>query len=112
MFFFGVGGGGGVEANLQRWTGQMTPTAGSQPKRETFQIGDLKGHLVEVVGTRAASGFGMGPATPQENQRLLAAVLEGPGGPWFFKLIGPDKTIAPARGTFLEMLKKASLAKK
>ena len=36
--------------------------------------------------------------------RLIGAVVEGDGGPWFFKLTGPDATLAAARGAYLEML--------
>jgi hypothetical protein len=49
----------------------------------------------------------MGPAEPQPGSRLLAAVVEGPGGPWFFKTTGPDETVAAARADFLAMLRAA-----
>jgi hypothetical protein len=32
-------------------------------------------------------------------------VVEGPGGPWFFKATGSNKTMAPPRDAFLTMLK-------
>lgn len=50
------------------------------------------------------STVGMGPATAQPGSRLLGAVVEGPGGPWFVKAIGPDATVAAARPAFLELL--------
>src|SRR5215218_7412143 len=31
VFFFGPGGGGGVEANIQRWIDQMEPAPGASP---------------------------------------------------------------------------------
>jgi hypothetical protein len=47
----------------------------------------------------------MGPSTSVPGQRLLAAVVEGTGGPWFFKLTGPDATVQAARDPFLAMIK-------
>ena len=43
-----------------------------------------------------------GPTEEQPNFRLLGAVVEGPGGPWFFKATGPASTLAAARGEFLD----------
>lgn len=105
MFFFGEGGGGGVEANLQRWIGQMSPVAGSEPERQSFEESGTKVHLVSVVGTRQPAGFGMGPSKPLPDQQMLGAVVEGPGGPWFFKLVGPRETVAGSREGFVAMLR-------
>lgn len=106
VFFFGPGGGGSVEANIQRWIDQMEPQKGSSPKPETFQTGKgFKVTWVDVSGVLKPSSMGMGPAKEQPGSRLLGAVVEGPGGPWFFKVTGPDSTIAGQRDAFLGMLK-------
>jgi hypothetical protein len=106
VFFFGPGGGGGVEANIQRWIDQMEPAPGASPKPESFQNAQgFKVTWVEVGGTLKPSSMGMGPATEQPGSRLLGAVVEGPGGPWFFKATGPDKTISGGREAFLAMVK-------
>jgi hypothetical protein len=107
VFFFGPGGGGGVEANLDRWVGQID--GASQPTRETFETGGLKVTWIEVTGTLMPSGFGMGPSEPQPGSRLFGAVIEGPGGPWFFKATGPDETLSGQRDAFLAMLRGARL---
>jgi hypothetical protein len=60
---------------------------------------------VEVAGTMKPSTVGMGPTTAQPGSRLLGAVVEGPGGPWYLKLIGPDATVAAARSSFLDLLR-------
>lgn len=105
VFFFGVGGGGEVTANLDRWEAQVKPDEGTTPQRETIEQGDVKIHLVDTRGTLVPSGMGMGPSEPQPDQRLLAAVVEGEGGPWFFKATGPAATLEAQRGAFVEMLK-------
>jgi hypothetical protein len=48
--------------------------------------------------------MGSGPTTPQPDSRLIGAVVEGPGGPWFFKATGPSQTLADQRQGFRDML--------
>jgi hypothetical protein len=105
VFYFGPGGGGGVEANLSRWVGQMELTPGTQPSSETFEAADYRVTLLDVSGTMQPSNMGTGPETPQPGWRMLAAVVEGPGGPWFFKATGPEATLAAARDDFEAMLR-------
>lgn len=103
IFYFGAGGGGTADANIDRWIGQIDQPA-APPKRSSFATHGLGVTWVEVAGTMKPSTIGMGPATAQPGSRLLGAVVEGPGGPWFVKVIGPDATVAAARPAFLEML--------
>lgn len=107
VFHFGPGEGGGVEANIERWLGQMEIPAGVTPKRESFTANGLAVTVIDVSGTLLPSTMGMGPTEPQPGSRLLGAVLEGPGGPWFFKATGPEETLAGARDAFLGMLREA-----
>ncbi len=103
VFFFGPGGGGGVEQNLQRWADQMEgPT---EAVREGFEVGGFKISTIEKSGTLQPNMMISGPTTPQPNSRLLAAVVEGEGGPWFFKATGPEATINAARAPFITMLR-------
>ncbi len=104
VFFFGVGGGGGVEGNLQRWVGQVEVAAGSSPVREVFTAGDYRVTWVEVAGTLKAGTMG-GPTTAQPDSLLLGAVVEGAGGPWYFKATGPAATLGAERETFLAVLR-------
>jgi len=104
VFYFGPGQGGGVEPNLQRWIGQMQVAEGTQPERDSFQVGDLTVTHLTVHGTLLPSGMGTGPSEPQPDSTLLGAVVEGPSGPWFFKVTGPQATLDDQREAFLEML--------
>lgn len=105
VFYFGPGGGGSVDANIQRWTDQMEAAPGSNPKAETFETNGYRVTWIDVPGTLKASTMGMGPSVEQPNARLLGAVVEGNGGPWFFKATGPDATLAAERENFLKMLR-------
>ncbi|MEM7048304.1 MAG: hypothetical protein AAF604_01540 [Acidobacteriota bacterium] len=109
MFHF-PGQGGSVEANLTRWIGQMEMAPGDQPRRETFESNGLRVTWLDVAGTMLPSTMGVGPTERQPNFRMLAAVIEGPGGPWFFKATGPDATLAAQRDAFVEMLRGLSAA--
>lgn len=104
-FYFGPGGGGGVDANIDRWVGQMDVTPGSQPSRETFEVGAFRVTWVDVEGTIMPSTMGVGPTEPQPGSRMLGAVVEGAQGPWFFKATGPAATIEAERDAFLSMLR-------
>lgn len=105
VFFFGPGGGGGVEDNIQRWMTQMDPAPGSDPQPETFDANGFRVTWIDVSGTLKPSNMGTGPATEQPNSRLFGAVVEGPGGPWFFKATGPEATLSAERDNFLKMLR-------
>lgn len=108
VFFFGPGGGGGVEANIQRWIGQMELDPGATPSRNSFNVGDLHVTLVEATGLLKASTIGSFPSTDQPGYTLFGAVVEGTGGPWFFRAVGPQDTMIAQRQGFLAMLQSAN----
>jgi hypothetical protein len=103
VFYFGPGGGGPVDANIDRWVGQME--GASKPTPETFETHGYKVTWVDVKGTLKPSQMGMTNSTPISNARLFGAVVEGAGGPWFFKTQGPESTLGPQRDAFVAMLK-------
>ena len=107
MFHFGVGGGGGVEPNIERWVSQMVLEPGTTPSRETFDVGPLKVHFVEANGTAKASRVGSFPSADQPGWQLFGAVVEGVGGPWYVRIVGPANSLAEQREAFLGMLQGA-----
>src|SRR3954470_2845728 len=68
VFYFGPGGGGPVDANIERWVGQME--GAGKPTPETFETNGYKVTWVDVKGTMKAVSMGMGPKTEQANARL------------------------------------------
>ncbi len=111
LFFFGKGQGGGVTDNLARWRGMMSdsegkPVADSAVTQESFDVDGLKVTAIDVRGRYAPSAMAGAPATgPKDDYRMFAAVIETPGGPWFFRGTGPDKTMSANRDAFLAMLR-------
>ena len=106
VFYFGPGQGGSVEANIERWIGQISQPDGSSSKDKAKtnkkEIGGMPVTLVDVSGTYSAGM--MSNAPPRQGYRMLAAVAETPEGPWFFKLTGPEKTIAKWSSSFDQLI--------
>jgi len=99
IFYFGPGGGGGVDANISRWIGQFTNADGSAAKGDRSVIeGPVKTYLVQSRGTFNAGMAGSGP--PKEDQRMLGAIAESPVGLYFFKLVGPEATVEEHSAAF------------
>jgi hypothetical protein len=104
LYFFGAGKGGSADDNLARWYGQFTQPDG-KPSRDaavvtTRKVADLKITSVDLPGTYAPGPMAGPPGPPKANYRMLAAVVEGEGGPWFLKLVGPAATVAQAKTDF------------
>lgn len=113
VFYFGAQSGGGVEANLQRWIGQMTLPDGGDPSaqavRSTFTADGMPGHIVSLDGSYKSGGGrpmgGGGEILP--GYRLVGVVIEGPQGSVFFKLTGPAATAQAMEADLLAMVKGA-----
>ncbi len=105
--YFGPGQGGGVDANIERWKGQMLGTDG-KPAVAKIDKRAGRGVPITVVDTTGTySGMGgpmMAGAKPAPGYRLIGAIVEGPGGSVFFKLTGPAKTIAAQQKNFEQLL--------
>jgi hypothetical protein len=104
VYWFG-GGGGSVEANIERWLGQMQQPDGRPSKdlaaRSTRTVNGLAVSLVDVSGTYVAeTSPGSGERLNRPGYRLRAAVVQTPKGPYFIKLTGPAKTIAAEDAAF------------
>ena len=108
LFFFGPGQGGSAQDNLDRWYGQMTQPDGKASKDAgTVVIKTVKGLKVtalDLPGTYKGMPAPGAPATTKSGYRLLAAAIEGTGGPWFFRIVGPDATVKAAKPGFDAML--------
>jgi hypothetical protein len=104
VFYFGPGQGGGVDDNIKRWIGQFQP-GGAQPKKAISTTGaGLKITTVEHSGTFMAGGPMTQERTSKPGYRLFGAIVEAPEGNVFFKLTGPEKTVAAAKPAFEKML--------
>jgi hypothetical protein len=109
VYYFGPGQGGGVDANLERWTAEFEQPA--SPKRSTRKVSGMPVTQVEVTGAYTAHAMAPGEAPEAKSDwTLLGAIVEGPSGAVFFKLTGPAPVVAAAAKEFDAML--GSLHKK
>jgi hypothetical protein len=102
MFVFHFGGnGGGAEAdNIKRWKGMFIPPEGKTiddvTKVKHTKVGDSKVTWVDVRGTYK---YKRAPFVPDEqaekrpNQRLIAVIFDTKDGPYYFRFVGPAKTV-------------------
>lgn len=113
VYYFGQGGAGSVQANLERWYGQFEQPDG-KPSKEVAQttektIADMKVTRVEVGGRYVAE---VRPGTGQRHDvpsaRMLAAIVEAPDGAYYFKLVGPEATVKAVTASFDSMLDSVS----
>ena len=109
FYHFGVGGGGGSDANIARWKGQFQPAVeGGEVKFERKEItfGKRKATLVFIKGTFLAGSM-VGPKTPAPGSAMIGAILESEGGNVFVKFTGPEKDIDSNKDAFLKLLGSA-----
>jgi hypothetical protein len=115
VFFFGPGQGGQTQANLERWAGQFVQEDGSDPmksaKIDHFATSTgLKVTTIALKGHYQSGGMG-GPSYDEPGWRLYGAVVEGDGGPWFFKTVGPDAVITQHHDEIVTFLKGLRIAR-
>ena len=112
VYYFGVEG-GSVELNLERWTNQMLQPD-SRPSSDvvtttSFEVSNMVVTVLDVPGIYAAEvKQGSKMRHYKREFRLKAAVVESPAGPFFFKLIGPDRTVIRWETTFADLLESVS----
>jgi hypothetical protein len=105
--YFGPGQGGGVDANIERWRGQVLGADGkpATPKIDKRTLKGIPVTMIDSSGTYTGMGGPMsGGSKPAVSYRLIGAIVEGPGGSVFFKLTGPAKTIAAEQKHFEQLL--------
>jgi hypothetical protein len=117
VMHFGKGGGGGLDANLQRWYGMVEqPDGGSTEKAsKKTEIKDVAGGKVvwlDMPGTYLDRPTPMSQqVTKRPNYRVFAAMIDaGKDGPYWIRAYGPEPVMKAHRDGFEKFLK--SIAKK
>ncbi len=110
VYHFGQGGAGGTEANLERWYSQFTqpdkrPTKEVAKRENVKTTGGKEAIVIDVSGQYVAA---MRPGAEEKNNkpnhRMLAAIVPGLDGPYYFKLLGPDSSVGEHKKSFDEMV--------
>jgi len=112
VYYFGREG-GTVEANLERWTNQMLQPD-ERPSSDvatttSFDVAGMPVTVLDVPGIYAAEVQpGSRMRYYKRAYRLVAAVVETPSGPYFFKLVGPSRTVSEWESGFNALLASVS----
>lgn len=101
------GDGGGVDANVDRWEGQFAAEGRKVAARETVTVGDREVTFVDVSGRFRGGMPGAGVTADQAGWRMLGAVVTDPEGYYFVKALGPERTVARWRDSFVAFVKSA-----
>lgn len=106
FFFFGESNGGGVDANVQRWFGQLTGNPEAN-KAEPMEFNGVKVTMVTAAGTLKASPMA---GIPDElpDAALVGAIVEHAEGAVFIKMTGPAELVKSSREKFTAMVKAAA----
>jgi len=107
VYYFGKGGGGTAEANIERWQSQFIGTANRPvtPAIDRFQSNGMAVTTAELHGAYAR-GIGIGPVgVPKPDQTLLAAVVETPEGNLIIQLHGKAASVSAQKEAFLAFVR-------
>lgn len=89
-----AGGAGSAEQNIERWRGQVELAVGTVAKTIDLEANGLKITGVDLRGRYAGQSMpGAPPQPPIDRARLLAVSIEGSGDPYYFKLVGPARSV-------------------
>lgn len=109
------GGGGSAEDNIRRWQGFFRDDDGNLPKIESRVV---KGKNVDVTRVETAGRYvaPVFPGSPKTHDkpgyRLLGGIVQTDQTGYFFRMIGPDKTVASARNGFDQLLASIKVGEK
>ena len=97
------GGGGGVDANVERWRKTFKGTDGETPKADVKVVKGKNVDVtrVEIVGFYHPTAFPGQPAQPDiPEAKLLGAIVLTDSTGFFIRLVGPEKLIKAAAPDF------------
>jgi hypothetical protein len=104
VFYFGPRQGGDAPSNVARWLSMFTTPSGDpiEGKVSEQKLGDRLVTRIEAAGTYQPTAMMMGGAAPAKKpgSMLLGAIVPGADANWFFRCIGPEKTITANRAAF------------
>jgi hypothetical protein len=101
-----------LDMQVKRWAGQFKQPEGADPmdavKQSKLDNANHPTTLIDISGAYQAGSMMMGPSgPPKDNYRLLVAIVETDKGPWFFKLVGPQDTLAAREAEFKNFVRNA-----
>jgi hypothetical protein len=78
---------------------------------QEFSVNEMSTTIADLTGTFTGGGMPMSQPVEKKDYRLLAAIVVGASDVYYFKLVGPDKTVerwATSFGEFIGDLRSLS----
>jgi hypothetical protein len=97
---------GGVEANLERWVGQVRLPDGATPITESFEVDGIPVRWIDLSGE-----FTGMQQEPQAGWRMLGAAFDGEPRDFYIKLTGPAAEIGQIEAEFRGFAKSVRLVR-
>ena len=111
VLYYGWGEAETSPATVAKWRSEFSePPLGFEPEIYGGSVDDLKISTLWFEGTYRDPDEKEGK--PQKGFAMLGAIIEGPEGPVFFKLVGPRATVLsahPAFDTLIRSIHKSEL---
>lgn len=109
VYYFGSGGAGSIDDNVNRWLDQFQQPDGKSSRDaariEKVKFGGQDATYVSLAGRYVNQGMpGGGGPVDKPDYALLAAIVASPSGPYYFKLVGPKETVDAHAKAFRAML--------
>lgn len=99
--------GGGVDANIERWIGQVRMPEGATPITESFEVDGIPVTWIDLSGE-----FSGMQQTPQADWRMLGAAFAGGPRDFYIKLTGPASAVGQIEDEFRGFVKSVRLERK
>ena len=100
--------GGSVQDNLSRWFDQFSQPDGSDSQEKArvqeFSVNEMSTTIADLTGTFTGGGMPMSQPVEKKDYRLLAAIVVGASDVYYFKLVGPEKTVERWATSFGEFI--------
>lgn len=101
------------DLNLQRWYDQFSQPDGRSSAEAAakmeFQAGSAAVILIDVSGTMKGGAPMMGGGAAKDGYRMLAAIVNHPKGPHYFKLTGPAAGVERWKASAVAFLKSVTV---
>ena len=112
VYYFGASGGGGIDANIDRWCSQFEQPDGGDShavlKANDRKVAGMNVHEVELSGTYVAeTAPGSGVHLNKPGFAMRGAIIESDHGAYYAKLVGPAATVTRQAGAFRGLVDSA-----
>jgi hypothetical protein len=107
VYYFGASQGGGIDANVERWTAQFNGPGRAVVKPRIAKIEGTAFPTTEVeLEGSYARAIGMGdPSKAIPGQALLASIVETPRGNLYVQMFGPAARVQKQRSAYRAFVK-------